>query len=171
MSITVRYTWTAEEVVRAYKANQKVRFSWYHRLGLYFLFFMSITALAANLWIGAPFSGPTIFFLALVFALSFVIWGTPWWIKHQHRARPEANQAVRYHIEADKIQALVPGLSTSVLHWEAFSEVVRVPDGYLLYQGKQLFQWLPSHGFASAEELFALGEMAREHASRYREVK
>jgi hypothetical protein len=50
--------------------------------------------------------------------------------------------------------------------WGALHEIVRTPDGLLLYPQEHMFQWLPSHAFDQATWK-AVTELAKAHVERF----
>jgi hypothetical protein len=48
-----------------------------------------------------------------------------------------------------------------------FVKVVEAPKGFLLYHSIQLFNWIPGHAFASAQELRRFADLARAKVPHY----
>jgi uncharacterized protein YneF (UPF0154 family) len=56
------------------------------------------------------------------------------------------------------------------LDWSGFSRARRVTDGLLLFQGPNLFHWLPDSACTQPALPSEVGDLARRHVSDYRDV-
>lgn len=75
------------------------------------------------------------------------------------------DQMVRCELSSEGLSFSEPSSSGKML-WGALHEIVRTPDGLLLYPNEHMFQWLPSHTFDQATWK-AVIELAKARVERF----
>ncbi len=99
-------------------------------------------AVAHRIW------GLTIFLIALVILIFNGHRMDFWLFKRRFRKSPYRNENIIITLTADGFHAV--GLkSNSKLTWAAFTKARRFRDGFLLFQGPGLFNWLPDAALAA----------------------
>ena len=83
---------------------------------------------------------------ALFFATAVVIFPnhqfTSWSIKRRFRKSPHRNDDTLITLASEGLHG-VATKGHSTLAWAAFTKARRFPDGFLLFQGPDVFNWLP----------------------------
>jgi hypothetical protein len=81
-------------------------------------------------------------------------------IRWRFNKRPDRDIEVEWQVVGDTI-TIRSAIANSEMVWQAFTKVVFTPTGVMLYPNDQMFNWLPRHGFASAEEFDRFVEIAK----------
>jgi FlaA1/EpsC-like NDP-sugar epimerase len=84
----------------------------------------------------------TVFFAVLLAALSVSRWLDRWLIKRRFRKSPYRNDEVVITLTDEGVHT-VDSKSETKWAWSACTKALRCPDGFLLYQGPGVFNWLP----------------------------
>lgn len=85
---------------------------------------------------------PGVTLLCLSFLLCFVHHVDDWWVRRTVRKSPFLNEVL--HVEMDDVSFRVTSPKQDVkLQWTIFTRVVHFPDGFMLFQGPRLINWIP----------------------------
>src|SRR5438034_8727394 len=138
--IIIRFRWTAEESLAAYRYHFRHR---YPRIGRYAANFI----FALNIWIGYCLvrEGASVAYVALGIALMalgvyfFVLRRAErrWMIRRQFSKRPDKDTELEWQVTPEQIQTRSV-VEHSQLSWQAFAKVVRTPTGVLLYSSDSI---------------------------------
>ena len=104
--------------------------------------------------------------------LGAILLGDPidaWLIKRRLRKSPFHNNDLVFRLTADEIHVVGNNEETH-LKWSAFSKARRFPDGLLMYQGPQFFNWLPDSGASNPETPAEARDLSRTRVKDYRDV-
>jgi hypothetical protein len=170
--VVIRFRWTADELLRAYRYHFRHLYPRALRFAANFIF-------ALNIWIGYCLAREraSVAYVALGIALMalgvyfFVLRRAErrWMIRRQFSKRPDKDVELEWQITSEQIQSQSV-LGHSQFSWQALSKVVRTPEGVLVYPHGQMFHWLPRHGFASDADFERFIELAKQKIQRYDEV-
>lgn len=84
--------------------------------------------------------------LCLLASRSFAV--SRYSVRRQFRKRPDQNIDLEWRFGPDEIQTR-SSLGEARFNWSAFVKVIKTPEGLLLYNLTNFFQWLPRHAFES----------------------
>lgn len=160
--ITVRFRWTAKELIVAQAWHYRQRVRPLFRLALWIVI-TSFIVLGSLAVIHPVFSAPVwLLPLGLFLALLQTVI-RPWQIRRQLAKSPHKDAQIEFQITDDSIRTqTIHGQSQFA--WSALAKVVETPQGFLFYPTLQVFQWLPRHGFASDGDFERLAEIAQRRA-------
>ncbi|MCO6044620.1 YcxB family protein [Aeoliella sp. ICT_H6.2] len=168
LPITVRYVWTADELV---KATQFHRRSILRRgFAIAIEIFLAVLALIG---LAIVVSGHYAGYLLLVgggLALLLSLVGTTWLLRWQFHRRPDRHTEITWIIDAIQLKNQ-HDLGRTEFTWAAISKMTHTPEGILLYPNDQVFYWLPRHGFAGCQEFETLVELAKTNVARCSAIK
>ena len=146
------FRFTREELIRAMLHRQRMKL----RRG--FLLLAKIFAVLVMLLFGMSLvvsilfpSGPSLSFWVLlpfpvcIYCLMFDR-ANAWYWGRGFAKRPDANIQVEFQFSKDGMRSQTE-LVDATVHWKAFLRVVETSDGFLFYQHKNLFCWLPFSAF------------------------
>lgn len=182
--VLVRYRWDPEAAVIAFRVHDRAsRWRWLQILArvVVFLVYLPITTvfpimIARHVGWTTPAG-----LAALACAFGF---GCVWlWvfdmIRRGGRSLRQARRAfadtslgphvVKWEIHRDDLISRTP-ISAATVRWSLFIKAVESPQGFLLYQSRSFFNWLPSVGFASEADMRRFSRMVREHVANFREL-
>ena len=92
------------------------------------------------------------------------------WVTRRNFAKsPRANQDYLFEIDEDGFRATSHD-EDAHLHWPVFTKVVEFADGYLIYQGPQVFNWIPLTSLEDPSQAAALGDLLRKHIDDQRTI-
>ena len=92
------------------------------------------------------------FFCAVgVLTLLIPVWQVPL-IKRNIRRMPNLGKTITWAMDEKTLSGQAEGFEFSQ-DWSNVYSTTITADGFLVYPQKNLFYWLPSHGFASVEDL------------------
>jgi YcxB-like protein len=164
--INIRYRWTAEELLNAYRSHFRHRVRPAFRGAFWLLAVVFIIVGALQLWqTGAPFPGGVLFFVGLYIPLMFLVF-RPWLVRRQFAKRPDRDADVEWHISAEPIRTQT-GHGSSDFTWAALAKVVQTPTGFLFYPTHQIFHWLPRRAFAAEADFDRLAHLAQQKAREF----
>jgi hypothetical protein len=89
-------------------------------------------------------------------------------LRWRFRKSPYWNRRIRVELVEDGVRTSSE-LGDSTVLWPAFTRVVGLRHGFLLYQGPQVFNWLPLSAFQSAPSRDSIAALLRAKAIRYEE--
>jgi hypothetical protein len=166
-TITARYRWTADELVRAQRWHLRRRTPRYRGVVIWVLMvgfsFADIRAFAVgDIGTGYEMIGIPVFLLIYVVLIAL----NPWLSRRQYRKRPDVDCEVEYIVSPDGFRTRTD-LGTNEHTWALLTEVVKTPEGYLYYWLPQVFYWLPRHAFASDDDFAAFGALAQAYARKF----
>lgn len=104
--------------------------------------------------------------------LGAILLGDPidaWIVKNRLRKSPFHNNDLTFRLAPEEIH-ITGNNEDARLKWSAFSKARRFPDGLLLYQGPQFFNWLPDSAAIGADSIANARELARSKVKDYRDV-
>jgi len=87
-----------------------------------------------------------------------------WFIRRRFRKSPYHDDSVRTEV-SDGGLWISGTRSETRLTWEAFTRAVRSPDGWLLFQGPGVLNWLPDSAFRQGESTERLDDLVERHAA------
>ena len=113
--------------------------------------------------------------LYYVFVFFLLLIGTgiclPWIVERLLRRRlaktPALDKVSHFSVSADGLNLLTKGLSESYNKWPGYLRVARTEKGFLFFQNEQVYNWLPTHAFASDRDEDMVGDLASTHAKEY----
>ena len=167
--ITIKYRWTADELLQAQRFHFRHSCRAVLRFALHFIFVLMI--LAGYGWIQ---SGKSML-VGIVFIVTGVYWlavrpfDRRWAVRRQFAKRPDKDLELEWQITSDRL-AVKSTAHTGDLTWQLIGKVVRTPVGFLLYPTDQMFHWLPRHGFGGDSEFERLAEIAKSKVQRFYHV-
>ncbi len=82
------------------------------------------------------------------------------------RSNPRLSTFIDWTIGPDHIN-LRTGTAEATLLWPAFVKVVEDPEGFLLFQSVQHYNWIPGRAFTSAKAIRQFADLAREKVPKY----
>lgn len=92
-----------------------------------------------------------------------------WFTARSFKKSPFYDEEIQIEITDDGYHATSPRQDV-MLKWSAFTKVDHFRDGFLLYQGPQVCNWLPLSSLHDPSEAKALEELLRAKIPRYRVV-
>jgi hypothetical protein len=170
-SFTIKYRWTAEELLMAYRYHFRHTCRPVFRFGLHTIFALMLVAGIAAF----TKSGDRVSAVPIAFIVAGIYWFTVrpferrWMIRHQFAKRPDKNIELEWHVTPDQTQTR-NGLGHSEFSWQAITKVVQAPTGVMLYPNDQIFHWFPRHGFASDSDFEGFIELAKTKIQRHYNV-
>lgn len=102
----------------------------------------------------------------------FIILSRPverWYRTRQLLKSPFWNESVFTEISDEGLSSVFDKGNTS-LTWDSFTHVIRFPNGCLLYQGPQIFFWLPDSALAGNSNPSDAENLIRRNIGDYREL-
>jgi hypothetical protein len=172
--VAIRFRWTADELVQAY------RFHFRHtcRPAFRFLlhFFFGVILVGGVLMILS--SGPkgkaplpvSIGFLAVgVYYFAIRPFERRWMIRREFAKRPDKDSEIEWQADVNKIQARSV-LFHGEISWQAITKLVRTPTGIMLYSTETQYHWIPRHAFASDAEFERFIELAKSKVQKFYHV-
>jgi hypothetical protein len=161
-SITVRYRWSVDDLIQAYRYHFRHICRPVVRLGLHFIFALLLLGgvLALFDYYGIihypkrPEGSPLL-------AVGFVAVGLYWFIfrrfdfrrtmRRRYAKRPDRDSEIEWEIAPEKV-SVRSCIAYSETSWEGFVKAVLAPSALMLYHLDNLFYYLPRRGFASHSE-------------------
>lgn len=113
--------------------------------------------------------------LAIGFLTGGICWFTmrvvlrKWLVRRHFNQRPDRDIDIEKRVNAEKVWSECK-LGQSEASWEAFSKIVKTPDGVLLYPFNQLFHWVPRSGFSSDSDFEKFVTLAKNRIPKFYEV-
>lgn len=171
-AITVEYTWSQAEFLRAHRAHFRRSFGYRFRILLLAVMALVLLLYTLIFVLDQRFLRTETLVL-LTFGALFVLAGpllTRLILIMQYRKRPDKDILVSWRITPERLN-VQSAHGQSEFTWEALVLVARTPEGFLLYPIPQIFHWLPMDGFADAAAVEAFAEIAAKKAKKYTVVK
>lgn len=164
LPITVRYIWTADELVKATQLHKRAGFRRGFRLALQ-VFFAAIALLGVALVLSVDYAGYALL-VGGTLALILSVTSNSWILRWRFNRRPDNQAEITWTIDADQLKNQ-HDMGRTEFTWKAIAKVVKTPEGLLMYPNDQLFYWLPRHGFAGSQEFETLAELAKTKVERF----
>lgn len=92
-----------------------------------------------------------------------------WIIRRRFRKSPFHNEEIEFSLSASGTHAF-SGNSEVRNSWAIYTGARRFKDGLMLFQGPNVFNWLPDTAAADAATIAAAQELARTHIRDYRDL-
>ena len=91
-----------------------------------------------------------------------------WMLRRRFRKSPFYNGEITFSLSESGAHVLGRG-TESRMGWAIFTKARRFTDGLMLFQGPNVFFWLPDTAAATAEDIAAAQKLARSQIQDYRE--
>ncbi len=118
-------------------------------------------------WVGQPMEA----LMALLLCLLAIFAGTlnQWFVRRSMAKSPFNGDELTINFDADGFHAFSKKQDVK-LRWEVFTRVAHFRDGFLLFQGPKLFNWIP---FSAIEDsaIPNLDSLLREHIQEHKIVE
>ena|SRR5438034_487420 len=165
--ITIRYRWTADELLTASRCHSRQSGHRLFRFGV----FLAVAILLIAIFIKKDLGVVDALGIAIGIGMCWFVSRsfTRWQLGRQFHRRPDRNQEQDWRVYPDRL-VCQSGLGQSEFKWEALAKVVRSPKGYLLYPNERIFFWLPRHGFQSDVEFQRMAELSKGRVKKYANV-
>lgn len=169
--VTIKYRWTAEELIRAHGYHFRHSCRPVFRFGLHFIFALMLLAGVFVLAKDGIKRGlvPVAFVVVGTYWFTLRSFERRWLLRRQFAKRPDKDTEIEWQITPDKV-FIKSGLGSGECEWRAFAKMVRAPDGLMFYPNEQIFHWLPRSAFASAGDFDKVIELAKSKVQRTYEV-
>jgi hypothetical protein len=170
-SVTIKYCWTADELLMAYRYHFRHTCRPVFRFGLHTIFaLMLVAGIAGIIKGGDRFLATSIALVAAgIYWFAVRPFERRWMIRRQFAKRPDKNIELEWHVTSDQIQTR-NCLGHSEFSWQAITKLVQAPTGIMLYPNDQIFHWLPRHGFASDADFKEFIDLAKTKVQRHYNV-
>lgn len=176
-AIHARYRWTADEALRAQHFHVRHTLTRFYRPVLCTVAGFAIVAGLVLMVLSCVDRGPeprdtSGEFLAAAFMIvgGLMPFAMPsvrrWRTRRQFAMRPDRNCEVEWTIDANEISLQTPQ-SRATSTWQAIMKIVATPEGFVIYKGPRMFQWLPRHAFASDADYERFDSLAHERVVKY----
>ena len=164
--ITIKYRWTANEMVaaREYHFRNVCRpvFRW-------ILSFIAVLAILAG-WGSYTEGGlswrAVLFPLLGIYWLFLHRWDRRWTVRRHFRKRPDKDMTIEWTATENDFCIKTPE-SEARSTWKLIASATRTREGFLLYPNEGLFYWLPFHAFSSPDQIDRLEQILQQHVFRY----
>jgi Zn-dependent protease with chaperone function len=179
--IIVRYRWSVEDLIQAYRYYFRHICRPVIRFALHFIFaIMTMGGVLALLHYCGILHYAKHHEVSPVMTFGFIVVGLYWFVfrrfdfrwtvRRRYAKRPDKDSEIEWQIAADKV-SVRSCIAYSEFRWEAFIKVVRAPSGLMLYGLDQLFcYYLPRRGFVSDAEFEQAVELAKSKVPRFYRV-
>lgn len=163
--ITASYLWTPDEAGLAAGHLLRVGLGWRR----WWLLGIGTLLLASGAFILATdgVTTPALFNVSLGALMAGSLWIGPALAKRQHRKNPLVDRRVTYLFDEEGATSEVEGQTRGERRWGAFTRVVRVKGGFLLYPQANIAEWIPNGAFDPPESAGRFVELAARWAPRY----
>ena len=179
-TISARYEWNPDALVDALAVHRRHSTTLLARLGLglvlafYFLATIGIPLVIAIRPENPPHMKRNGFIALLVF-------GSIWYLLYQavrkktfqkkaarraFGANPGLTSLVEWSADENQISNRTT-LSSSTFLWPIFIKALEAPEGFLLYQNRTFFHFIPAHAFDSEGSLRQFADLARTKVPNY----
>jgi hypothetical protein len=92
-----------------------------------------------------------------------------WFLRRRFRKSPYHNDEIALTISDEGIHGA--GRSSEIrLNWSLITKARRFPDGLLLFQGPQVFHWIPNTAAVDPSDVADLERLVRVHVQDARDV-
>lgn len=172
--VVIRFRWTVDDLLQAYRYHFRHRCRPAFRFGLHFLFGVLLIGGILMLTTAGP-KGKAPLPVSLGFVAVGIYWfafrslDRRWSVRRLFNKRPDRDVELEWRVAADKIRTQST-LGQSEVEWQAFTKVLRTPDGVMLYPNDQIYHWLPRRGFASDAEFERFVLLAKSKVPAYYDV-
>lgn len=168
-SVTIRYRWTLDDLVRSYHYHFRHTCRPVFRFGLHFIFALILLAGIIGLTRGSGRYVPIAFIVVGIYWFTLRSLEIRWRLRREFTKQPAKDIEVEWQFAPERI-AVKSRLGHGECQWEAYAKIVRTPTGLMLYSTDQIYHWLPRHAFSSAADYDAVVELAKGKISRFYEV-
>ncbi|MGJ7546501.1 hypothetical protein [Variovorax sp. LT1R16] len=112
--------------------------------------------------------------LGCLFMVGVLLAGWPpslsiWILRRRFQKSPFYNDEITFSLSESGAHVLGRG-SELRIGWAVFTKARRFADGLMLFQGPNVFNWLPDTAAATVEDIAAAQKLARSQIQDYREV-
>jgi hypothetical protein len=169
--IHISYDWALSELLTAqrYYARSRCRwpFRWAgHALACLFVL-IGVLSLAT--------SGPRVLSGVLIFGGLYWLFLRAWLhrrvVTRRHASSSTRDRHVTWEIAEDKLLSETEGISKAELTWAMFVKVIETPEGWMMFQNKMLFHWIPRSGLANEADIARMKELVRKKVDTVVTVK
>lgn len=169
--VTIKYRWTADELLQAYRYHFRHTCRPVFRFGLHIIFaLMLLAGVFGLLRESERFSARPIVFVVLgTYWFALRPFERRWMVRRRFSKRSDKDTELEWQVTPDQIQTR-SALGRSEFGWQALTKVVRTPTGVMLYPNDQIFHWLPRHGFANDEDFERFVALAKSKIQRHYDV-
>jgi YcxB-like protein len=168
--ITVRYLWTADDLLK----GTRFHFRQLYSRAIHYLFWVVVVGMITAGLNHVSMTGRLqdgLFVLSIgLFPIFYIKLLYPWIIRRQFAKRPDVKTKIEWRITSDNLQVRNTQGSSEFI-WSALCKVIETPEGFLFYPTEQIFHWLPRHGFASDADFDSLVQLAQQNAKVFRRIK
>ncbi len=92
-----------------------------------------------------------------------------WWAKHSFLKSPYLNDVLVIEFSEVGFHARSPKQDVK-LQWSVFTKVVHFKDGFLLFQGPKVVNWIPFSAFENSEQVSELDQLIRQKIQEHKVV-
>lgn len=157
-AVVARYRWTEDELLTAYRSHYRYSSTQFVRSVVIVLCAVALIGGTIAFFIAivmAPSKAADIAFLPIFFGVMLALaWisrsltVSRYSVRRQFRKRPDQDIDIEWWLGPDEIRTRSE-LNEARFVWSAFVKAVKTPNGLLLYNLTNFFQWLPRHAFSS----------------------
>ncbi len=168
--IKLEYEWNAQEALSARDAHQLLAFRKPFRLAANIIAFLAMFAGVYRIVVFGWSLFPIAIFCGGCYWMFLMRYDVAWTFRRRFKKRPDNNKIVKWHISENELHSIVDGIGESTLNWTSFSKAVHTPQGFLLYQNDQMYNWFPHRGFINATDISRLSELVKAKIGEYRNI-
>jgi hypothetical protein len=168
-TVTVKFRWTADEAIQAYKHH--LRHVGYKRQAIRVAFILVLILLPMGILFSLILRIDVWLVVLIVFGVGAYVVAlceagrrfALRTIRRRFQRRTNNELESLWHFSADDI-VLIMGDANTESPWARFLKVVLTPAGMLIYPSEQLYHWVPRHAFANDAQYEQVVGFARRSA-------
>ena len=170
-AIRVSYDWTLSELLTAsrYHARTLCRPAFRWAAG-----FLAVLFVLAGI-LSLSRQGPSVLSAVMIFIGLYLLFLRRWInrlvVKRRFASSTSRDGRITWIIAEDGLVSEAEGLARTEHSWAMFVKVVHTPKGFMMFQSKALFNWIPYSGFANSADLHRMKELIREKVEKVVVVK
>ena len=168
--IKLEHEWNAKEAFSARDAHQLLAFRKPFRFAANIIAFLAMFAGIYRTVVFGWSMFPIAIFLGGFYWVFLRKHDVAWTFRRNFKKRPDNNKIVKWQISENELHSIVDGIGESTLSWTSFTKAVHTPQGFLLYQNDQIYNWLPHDGFINATDIARLSELAKAKIGIYIDI-
>ena len=164
-SVTVRFRWTIDEYVRAYRFHRGLQV---RPLLRWTVVVMAVSIGGICIWslYVAGFSWPSaLLFLGCVYLLGLRQLDQDWAVRRKYRRLRNFDQLKEWTFSDDRI-AVNSEDGAGHFVWSSITKWIETPLGFLIYPQEDICFWIPLDAFESDNDVDVLREMARKKVAK-----
>jgi len=167
-TIKAHFRWTEDEFLKAYKHHYQCQlrrpFRWAINAIAILLVLLAVFVLVV---IKSSIGAAAMLFVALYW---LCLRGslTRWFLRRKFRRRPDQGHEVIWIFTEDDLRSESDDV-VCTLKWKAFIKWSETPEGFLMYQLEDLFNWLPFDAFDSKDDIDALRDFVRDKVPTFKQ--